>query len=110
MVQIVQQYLPDMKKRMPVQVLEQLGAVVARFIQAAPEINLAKWGHAVDAVSHRAGFVVCGDLEVAARMVSSEPVVVGGPQVKDKIKELVLFSISEEFFAVRAQMGLTIAG
>ena len=90
--------------------MEQLGMVVQKFIQAAPEINLGKWGHAVDAVSHRAGFVVCGDLEVAARMVSAEPVVVGGPQVKDKIKELVLYSISEEFFAVRAQMGLTIAG
>jgi len=110
MVQLVQQYLPEMQKRMPPQVLEQLAAVVQRFIQAAPEINLAKWGHAVDAVSHRAGFVVCGDLEVAARMVSAEPVVVGGPQVKDKIKELVLYSISEEFFTVRAQMGLTIAG
>ena len=110
MVQLVQQYLPEMQKRMPPQVLEQLGAVVGRFIQAAPEINLAKWGHAVDAVSHRAGFVVCGDLEVAARMVSAEPVVVGGPQVKDKIKELVLYSISEDFFTVRAQMGLTIAG
>jgi hypothetical protein len=110
MVQLVQQYLPEMQKRMPPQILEQLGAVVQRFVQAAPEINLAKWGHAVDATSHRAGFVVCGDLEVAARMVSAEPVSVGGPQVKDKIKELVLYSISEEFFAVRAQMGLTIAG
>jgi hypothetical protein len=109
-VQLVQQYLPEMQKRMPPHALEQLGAVVQRFIQASPEINLAKWGHAVDAVSHRAGFVVCGDLEVAARMVSAEPVTVGGPQVKDKIKELVLYSISEEFFAVRAQMGLTIAG
>ena len=88
----------------------QLALVVQKFVQAAPEINLAKWGHAVDAVAHRAGFVVCGDLEVAARMVSAEPVTVGGPQVKDKIKELVLYSISEEFFAVRAQMGLTIAG
>jgi tetratricopeptide (TPR) repeat protein len=110
MVQLVQQYLPEMQKRMPPQLLEQLGAVVARFIQAAPEINLARWGYAVDATSHRAGFVVCGDLEVAARMVSAEPVVMGGPQVKDKIKELVLYSISEEFFTVRAQMGLTIAG
>ncbi|MDB4962480.1 MAG: Tetratricopeptide 2 repeat protein [Myxococcales bacterium] len=110
MAQLVQQYLPEMQKRMPPQVIEQLGAVVSRFIQAAPEINLAKWGHAVDAVSHRAGFVVCGDLEVAARMVSAEPVTVGGPQVKDKIKELVLYSISEDFFTVRAQMGLTIAG
>jgi hypothetical protein len=109
-VQMVQQYLPEMQKRMPPHAMEQLGLVVQKFIQAAPEINLAKWGHAVDAVSHRAGFVVCGDLEVAARMVSAEPVTVGGPQVKDKIKELVLYSISEEFFAVRAQMGLTIAG
>ena len=91
-------------------ITRELGAVVARFVQAAPEINLAKWGHAVDATSHRAGLVVCGDLEVAARMVSAEPVVMGGPQVKDKIKELVLYSISEEFFTVRAQMGLTIAG
>ncbi|MCX5742036.1 MAG: tetratricopeptide repeat protein, partial [Proteobacteria bacterium] len=107
---LVAQYVPEMQKKMPPQLLEQLGAVVSRFVQAAPEINLAKWGHAVDATSHRAGFVLCGDLEVAARMVSSEPVVVGGPQVKDKIKELVLYSISEEFFTVRAQMGLTIAG
>jgi golgin subfamily B member 1 len=110
MVQLVQQYLPEMQKRMPPQLLEQLGGVVQRFVQAAPEINLAQWGHAVEATSHRAGFVVCGDLEVAARMVSAEPVSVGGPQVKDKIKELVLYSISEEFFTVRAQMGLTIAG
>ena len=110
MVALVQQYVPEMQKRMPPHVMEQLGAVVNRFIQASPEINLAKWGHAVDATSHRAGFVVCGDLDVAARMVSAEPVVVGGPQVKDKIKELVLYSISEEFFTVRAQMGLTIAG
>jgi hypothetical protein len=110
MVQLVQQYLPEMRKRTPPHMIEQLGAVVNRFMQAQPEINLAKWGHSVDATSHRAGFVVCGDLEVAARMVSAEPVVVGGPQVKDKIKELVLYSISEEFFTVRAQMGLTIAG
>jgi hypothetical protein len=110
MVGLVQQYLPEMQKRMPPHMVEQLGAVVDRFMQAAPEINLAKWGHAVDATSHRAGFVVCGDLEVAARMVSAEPVAVGGPQVKDKIKELVLYSISEDYFTVRGQMGLTIGG
>ena len=107
-VALVQQYVPEMQARVTPQVKEQLAVVVNRFIQAAPEVNLAKWGFAVDAVSQRAGFVLCGDLEVAARMVSAEPVVVGGPQVKDKIKELVLYSISEEYFAVRAQMGLTI--
>jgi hypothetical protein len=97
-----------MQKRMPPHALEQLDLVMQRFIKATPEINLAKWGHAVDAASHRAGLVVCGDLDVAARAVAAEPVVVDGPTVKDKVKELVLFSISEEYFAARAQLGLGI--
>lgn len=105
---VAQQYAPEIQRRLNPAVFEQLAAVVQRFIQAAPQVDLAKWGHAVDATSHRAGFVVCGDLEVASRMVSAEPVTVGGPQVKDKIKELVLYSISEEYFAVRQQMGVTI--
>ncbi len=107
-VQTVQLYLAEVQKRIPPHMLEQLARVVKIFIDAQPEVNLAKWGHAVDATSHRAGFVISGDLEVAARMVSAEPVVVGGPQVKDKIKELVLYSISEEYFAVRQALGLTI--
>jgi tetratricopeptide (TPR) repeat protein len=110
MVATIQQYLPKMQKRMPPHALEQLGALVQRFIQATPESDMAKWGHAVDAASHRAGFVMCGDLKTAARTVAAEPSVVGGPTVKQKVKELVLFSISREYFAIRAQMGLTIAG
>jgi hypothetical protein len=105
---LVQQYMPEIQKRLSPSVFEQLGMVVNRFIQAAQQIDLAKWGHAVDGTSHRAGFVVCGDLEVAARMIQAEPVTVGGPQAKDKIKELVLYSISEDYFAVRQQMGLLI--
>ncbi|MCE9573275.1 MAG: tetratricopeptide repeat protein [Deltaproteobacteria bacterium] len=105
---LVAQYIPEVQKRMQPQMYEHLAVVVNQFLQKAPGVDLGKWGHAVDATSYRAGFVVSGDLEVAARMVSAEPVAMGGPQVKDKIKELVLYSISEDYFAVRAQMGLTI--
>ena len=101
----VTQYLPEMQKRIQPHMLEQLGMVVNRFIQAAPEVNLSKWGHAVDATSHRVGFVVCGDLEVAARRVSLEPVVGGGPPVKDKFKELVRYSLSEDSCWVRSHLG-----
>jgi golgin subfamily B member 1 len=104
----VEAYRPEMAKRIPPQVFEQLAMVVTKFLQNAPEVNLAKWGHAVEATGQRVGFIISGDLEVAARMVSAEPVVVGGPQVKDKIKELVLYSVSEDFFAVRHHLGLTI--
>jgi hypothetical protein len=104
----VQQYLPLLQTKIQPQFLEQLHQVVKRFLQNAGEVDLNKWGHAVEATGHRVGFVLSGDLEVAARMVSMEPVTVGGPQAKDKIKELVLYSISEEYFAVRQALGITI--
>jgi hypothetical protein len=105
MVQLVQQYLPEMQKRTPPQVLEQLAAVVAGSSRRRRRSTSRSGGTRSTRSRTAPGFVVCGDLEVAARMVSAEPVDVGGPQVKDKIKELVLYSISEEFFTVRAQMG-----
>jgi tetratricopeptide (TPR) repeat protein len=104
----VQQEIGQIQGRVAPGVLEQLARLVRDFMQKAPEVDLSKWEHAVDATSYRVGFILCGDLDVAARMVSAEPVVVGGPQVKDKVKELVLYSVSESYFAVRQQLGLTI--
>jgi tetratricopeptide (TPR) repeat protein len=108
--QPVQQYMMQMQAVFQAnpQLYEQVGVLVQRFLQNAPEVDLARWGHAVDATSYRLGFAICGDLEVAARLVSADPVVVGGPQVKDKVKELVLYSVSEDYFTVRKQLGLTI--
>jgi len=108
--QLVGQYLPHLQRVMQQQPkgMEQLAQVVARFVQAAPAIDLAKWGFAVDGTADRVGLLICGDLEVAATMVSAAPVVVGGPQIKDKVRDLVLYSVSPEFFEARAALGLTI--
>ena len=102
---LVQQYLPVLRSKIQPAWLEQLHSVVKRFLQNANEVDLAKWGHAVEATAHRVGFLLCGDLEVAAKMVQMEPVQVGGPQAKDKVRELILYSISEEHFAVRQHLG-----
>ena len=110
MVPLVQQYLPELQKRTPAQIVAQLRADVMRFVDVAPDLNLARWAHAVDATSYRVGLALCGDLETAARMVTAEPVGLVGPQPKDKIKQLVLYSISEDYFAVREHLGITIGG
>ena len=104
----VQQYLPEMRSRISPQAMEQLNGVVNRFLKAAPRVDMATWGHAVEATGHRLGFILCGDLDTAARFVSSEPTVIGGPQAKDRIKELVLYSVSEDYFAVREHLKLVI--
>jgi golgin subfamily B member 1 len=105
---LVAQYIPMLQAKVTPQILEQLGHVVHRFLQHAGRIDLAKWGNAVELTTNRVGFVICGDIQVAAKMISVEPTVVGGPQVKDKIKELVLYSVSEDFFEVRQHLGTTI--
>ena len=70
---------------------------------------LPQGGVAVELTSHRVGFILSGDLEIAAKMISQEPVAVGGMQPKEKITELILYAISEHYFEVRKHLGLAIA-
>ena len=105
----VEQYITVLRSKMQPAWLEQLHEVVKRFLRQADRVNLVKWGNAVDATAHRVGFIVSGDLETAARIISQEPPQVGGPQPKDKMRELVLYSISEDYFSVRQHMGAAIA-
>jgi hypothetical protein len=105
--------VPVLKSKIQPAWLEQLHIVVKRFIAKQTEpgaepLDLVKWGYAVEATAHRVGFLLCGDLEVAAKMVQMEPVQVGGPQARDKVRELVLYSISEDYFAVRQHLGTII--
>jgi len=76
---------------------------------AQPEVDAATWSNAVEATSHRAGLVLCGDLEASARMIEAEPAVAGGRTTKEKVAEMVRFSTSEAYFAIREQMGLQIS-
>jgi tetratricopeptide (TPR) repeat protein len=104
----VDQYLGVLRTSVPPQWHEQLAIVVKKFIESKGEINLQKWSTAVDLTSHRAGFIIANDLTLSARFIQMEPATVGGLSAKDKIKELVLYSISEEYFELRQHLGLVI--
>ena len=51
---------------------------------------------------------MCNDLDVAARLVQTEPVSVGSVEPKEKIRDLIHWSISDEYFALREHLGLVI--
>jgi hypothetical protein len=104
----VDQYLSYMRTTVQPAWHEQLALVVHQFIQKKGSIDLARWSTAVDLTAHRAGFIVANDLSLSARFIQQEPPTVGGLSTKDKIKELVLYSISEEYFELREHLGLTI--
>ena len=104
----VANYAKQMSKRMKPQWVEQLGVVVQRIMKNSPKLDLNEWSQAVDQTAYRMGFILSGDLQVAYQMVGAEPVAVGAAKPKEKLQELILYSISEDYFKVRKHLGLTI--
>jgi tetratricopeptide (TPR) repeat protein len=97
-----------LRRFMPPQHMETLAEVVRRFIESKAEVDLHKWAKAVDYTSTRAGFLLCNDLETAVQQVVSEPISVGSVDPRDKIRDLIQWSVSEEYFELRTRLGLAI--
>jgi golgin subfamily B member 1 len=105
---VIGQYVDAIRRSGGPAVLAQLALAVQHFVHTRSTGDIGRWARAVDLTAHRVGFILCNDLEAAARMVSTEPVQPGGPSAKDKIVQLVSYSVSEEYFAVRAHLGIHI--
>jgi hypothetical protein len=91
----------------PVQ-MEGLRTVVKRFIEEGAKANLKRWIQAVELTACRAGLLVSGDLEIAKKILSAEPAPPGDLSPAEKMKELLVFSVSEHYSALRKTLGVTV--
>jgi tetratricopeptide (TPR) repeat protein len=92
----------------PVQ-LEGLRMVVKRFIDEGAKANIKRWNQAVELTACRAGLIVSGDLEVAKKILSAEQQLPGDMSAADKMKELLLYFVSNEYSRVRQALGIAVA-
>jgi tetratricopeptide (TPR) repeat protein len=93
---------------LPPRRMEELFTVVKLFLKSETAVDLSRWALAVETTAHRAGLILCGDLKTAAELVTQERTFVGGPGPQDKVNELLLYSVSEDYFAVRRLLGLQV--
>lgn len=91
----------------PVQ-LEGLRQVVKKWIEAGAKANIKRWNQAVELTACRAGLVLCADLDTAKKIISQEQQLPGDLPVADKLKELLLFAVSEEYSAIRKALGVAV--
>ena len=91
----------------PVQ-LEGLRMVVKRFIEEGAKANIKRWNQAVEVTACRAGLLVSGDLEIAKKIIASEPQLPGDLSPQDKMKELLVFSVSESYAELRKTLGIAV--
>lgn len=86
---------------------DRLASTVTKLLQAGA-IDLKRWVAGVDLTADRAGFLVCNDLELATEMIKAADESSSAAPQKDRLRELVLYSASEEYFALRRRLGLNI--
>ncbi len=97
-----------LRKTVPTAVLEQVGVVADRMNVPPGNGTVAGWRTATDLTANRVGLILCNDLEIAARAVATEPVTMSNLPAKDRLRDLIAYAVSEEYFAVRRHLGISV--
>ena len=100
--------LVDALRKLPEPVLVPLRNQIAAYLNSGRNPDLSQWLRAVDYSADRIGLLLCGDLRQSIACVKNETFQIGKSSVKDKVKELILYSISDEYFALRRELGLAL--
>jgi golgin subfamily B member 1 len=105
----VDQLTSDLRRLVPKPVTDQLAAVGRKLIAARGEvIDVQAWMGAADLTAARVGFALTNDLASAARVISTEPAGSSPLGPKQRLKDLLAYSVSEDYFAVRKFLGLEV--
>lgn len=84
-----------------------LASVVTKLLQAGGALDLKRWVASIDYTADRAGFLLAHDLQVTTEAMRTHEDGSSVP-VKERMKELVLFSTSEDYFALRQKLSIAI--
>ncbi|MCB9531627.1 MAG: tetratricopeptide repeat protein [Myxococcales bacterium] len=99
-------------QELPPPVLVQIQRALQAIIQTGKSPDLSAWLRAVDHTANRVGLLLCGDLRTAITAMKVETdreQSISKADIKDKVRELILFNISDPYFALRRDLGLALA-
>jgi golgin subfamily B member 1 len=87
---------------------ESLRIVVQKFVEDGAKADLKRWMQTVEITAARAGLLLCGDLEIARKIIAAEPQLPGDLSPPEKMKELLVFSVSEQYLQLRKALGIAV--
>jgi tetratricopeptide (TPR) repeat protein len=97
----------ELARVVPKPVAEQVGAVARQLVsERGDAIDMTAWMAAADLTGARVGFALTNDLAAAVRVISTEPAAASPVGVKERMRDLLAYSVSEDYFAVRKVLGL----
>ena len=92
--------------QVPTPLLEQVGELSSKLSGRVGNGLISQWRTATDLTANRVGFIVSNDLETAAKAIATEGTALSSLSVKDRLRDLLAYSVSESYFSVRRHLGL----
>jgi tetratricopeptide (TPR) repeat protein len=108
MAQAVNATATELVKHMQPVHRESLRIVVQKWMEDGAKADLKRWMQAIDITASRAGLLLCADLEIAKKIIATEPQLPGDLPPAEKMQELLVFSVSEQYFALRKTLGIAV--
>ncbi|HTJ46947.1 MAG TPA: SIR2 family protein [Kofleriaceae bacterium] len=96
----------QLKGQVPTAVLDQVGLIGGKLGGRLGNGLIPSWRSAADLTANRVGFILCNDLEVAARMVATETAAMSTLPAKERLRDLLAYAVSEPYFQVRRHLGI----
>ncbi|MFT3698423.1 MAG: tetratricopeptide repeat protein [Kofleriaceae bacterium] len=97
-------------RTVPQPLLEQVGELSERLTGRLGNGLISTWRAATDLTANRVGFIVSNDLETAAKGIATEGASLSSMSVKERLRDLLAYAVSEPYFAVRRHLGLHVRG
>jgi golgin subfamily B member 1 len=99
----------ELRRLVPKPITDQLAAVGRKLVtERGDSIDVQAWMGAADLTAARVGFVLTNDLASAARVISTEAAATSPLSAKQRLTDLLAYSVSEDYFAARKFLGLEV--
>jgi len=108
MAQAVEMTAVEFAKYMQPVERDSLRIIVQKFVEDGAKADLKRWLQTVELTGARAGLVLCADLDIAKKVITAEPQLPGDLTPAEKLKELLVFSVSDQYRALRKALGIAI--
>ena len=95
-----------LQSNIPSQLLEQISDVGGKLSGRVGNGLVTGWRSGTDHTANRVGFILSNDLETAAKVIATENTAFSHLTVKERLRELLAYSVSESYFAVRRHLAI----
>ena len=108
MAQAVNGFAMELAKAMRPIERDSLRIVVQKFVEDGARADLKRWMQVVDVTAARSGLLLCGDLDIAKKIIAAEAQLPGDLTPGEKMKELLIFSVGEQYLQLRKTLGISV--